>query len=74
MERKCGHNNYYVFYTFLSFFLLRYDHDGNQEVEKILVKEVRESFGTRKWNKAEIKGWYNCSHFHVHFYSELPKI
>ena len=57
MERKCGHNNYYVFYTFLSFFLLRYDHDGNQEVEKILVKEVRESSGTQKWNKAEIKGW-----------------
>ena len=41
----------------VSFFLFRSDHDGNKEVEKILAKEVRGSFGKMKWKKAEIIGW-----------------
>ena len=42
---------------YVSFFLFRSDCDGNKEVEKILVKEVRGSFGKMKWKKAEITGW-----------------
>ena len=42
---------------YVSFFLFKSDHDGNKEVEKILVKEVRGSFGKVKWNKADIIGW-----------------